>query len=153
MRVPSHEPYDFHFGKKQGLKEFSSSSSPKNDSQWEEKSKTVGTPEFIEQANRLSDNIVIKATQFQADLEAELKNFGNSIDVEKLQKVANGANSLAGIAHNPTVGFFTLTIFVLIVLSADNYIGFSRIATSVFGAGYTSIEESYREFHVKNNIK
>ena len=71
----------------------------------------------------------------------------------KLQKVANGANSLAGIAHNPTVGFFTLTIFVLIVLSADNYIGFSRIATSVFGAGYTSIEESYREFHVKNNIK
>ena len=71
----------------------------------------------------------------------------------KLQKVANGANSLAGIAHNPTVGFFTLAIFVLIVLSADNYIGFSRIATSVFGAGYTSIEESYREFHVKNNIK
>ena len=89
MRVPTHEPYEYHFGNKQGLKEFSSSSSPKNDSNWEEKSKTVGTPEFIEQANRLSDNIVIKATQFQADLEAELKSFGNSIDVEKLQKVAN----------------------------------------------------------------
>ena len=89
MRVPTHEPYEYHFGNKLGLKEFSSSSSPKNDTNWITKSKTVGTPEFIEQANRLSDNIVIKATQFQADLEAELKAFGNTVDVEKLQSLAN----------------------------------------------------------------
>lgn len=71
----------------------------------------------------------------------------------KLKKVANGTNSLVGIAHNPTVGLFTMIIFVLVVVSADNYMGFSRIATAVFGAGHTSIEESYREFHAKNNIQ
>eukprot|EP00944_MAST-04C_sp_MAST-4C-sp1_P015220 g15220.t1 len=72
---------------------------------------------------------------------------------ENKQKTAKGANSLAGIANNAMIGLFTISIFVLIIITNDNFAGLSHVSAMIFGAGHTSLSESYRYFHAKNGIE
>ena len=64
MRVPTHEPFPYHYDK---IISFAGTTGPSlND-------KIPGTSEFISQRNRNSSNPTIKIGQFQADLQAHLE--------------------------------------------------------------------------------
>jgi hypothetical protein len=94
MRVPTHEPYPFHFDKVVTFVGTDPSAL----------SNTPGTPEFIAQRNRTSDNPVVRIGQFQADLQYRLQKDGvgqiptavnklaggqSITDVQKIQQAAN----------------------------------------------------------------
>jgi hypothetical protein len=51
------------------------------------------------------------------------------------------------------IGLFTISIFVLIIVTNDNFAGLSYLSAMIFGAGHTSLSESYQNFHAKNGIK
>jgi hypothetical protein len=100
MRVPTHEPYPFHFDKVVTFVGTDPSVL----------SNTPGTPEFIAQRNRTSDNPVIRIGQFQADLQYRLQKDGvgqvptavnkfvgdtNSQPSGDIQKIQQAANSFA----------------------------------------------------------
>ena len=119
--------------------------------------------DFILQADQITNNAIAKELSLDGvhhhDIVYDVfcQTFGNQLlrlDKlnAKLSKIARGANSLAGIAHNPTIGMFTLFIFILIVLTADNYFGVLRLSSAIFGVGHTNIEESYKVFHANNGI-
>ena len=94
MRVPTHEPFEEHFGLQHGLTEFvSTGSHPWKGmlTNWVSLVSTVGTVEHLQQLNRTNNNIVAKLGQFKADLTEHINfnNLSKTIDVSKLTKVAN----------------------------------------------------------------
>jgi len=88
MRVPTHEPYEYHYGKTTGIDMYSGSGSTNENVN--AKSKVVNSAENIQQNNRVSSNENIKADQLKADLEEKIKslNLDKSIDIEKIQSAA-----------------------------------------------------------------
>jgi len=88
MRVPTHEPYEYHYGKTTGIDMYSGSGSTNENVN--AKSKVVNSAESIQQNNRVSSNENIKADQLKADLEEKIKslNLDKSIDIEKIQSAA-----------------------------------------------------------------
>ena len=88
MRVPTHEPYEYHYGKTTGIDMYSGSGSTNENVN--AKSKVVNSAESIQQNNRVSSNENIKADQLKADLEEKIKslNLEKSIDIEKIQSAA-----------------------------------------------------------------
>jgi hypothetical protein len=88
MRVPTHEPYEYHYGKTTGIDMYSGSGSTNENVN--AKSKVVNSAENIQQNNRASSNENIKADQLKADLEEKIKslNLDKSIDIEKIQSAA-----------------------------------------------------------------
>lgn len=95
MRVPTHEPYPFHFDKVVTFVGTDPNSKLSN---------VPGTPEFIAQRNRESDNPVVRMGQFQSDLQYKLQKDGlgqvataiNKVvasqpigDIQKIQQAAN----------------------------------------------------------------
>ena len=88
MRVPTHEPYEYHYGKTTGIDMYSGSGSTNENVN--AKSKVVNSAESIQQNNRSSSNENIKADQLKADLEEKIKslNLDKSIDIEKIQSAA-----------------------------------------------------------------
>ena len=88
MRVPTHEPYEYHYGKTTGIDIYSGSGSTNENVN--AKSKVVNSAESIQQNNRSSSNENIKADQLKADLEEKIKslNLDKSIDIEKIQSAA-----------------------------------------------------------------
>jgi hypothetical protein len=86
MRVPTHEPYPYHFDQ---VVSFVGLAPSLNDN-------IPGTPEFIAARNRKSDNDTIRFGQFQADLQYELEKQG-------LGKVQTAVNKAMGTAKD-TVG-------------------------------------------------
>jgi len=88
MRVPTHEPFEHHYGLTRGMNTFAGASA--NDDNVVAKSKNPDNVESIAQSNRVSSNEVIKADQLKADLEEKIKslNLEKSIDIEKIQSVA-----------------------------------------------------------------
>jgi hypothetical protein len=86
MRVPTHEPYPFHFDK---VVTFVGTDPSKF-------SDTPGTPEFIAQRNRNSDNPVVRIGQFQADLQYKLQKDGVGQVPTAVNKVAGATNQSTG---------------------------------------------------------
>ena len=86
MRVPTHEPYPFHFDK---VVTFVGTDPSKF-------SDTPGTPEFIAQRNRNSDNPVVRIGQFQADLQYKLQKDGVGQVPTAVNKVAGAINQSTG---------------------------------------------------------
>jgi len=86
MRVPTHEPYPYHFDKVVTFVCTDPDSPLAN---------VPGTAEFIAQRNRESDNPVIRIGQFQADLQCQLQKQG-------LGQVPTAVNKLAGGTNQPT---------------------------------------------------
>ena len=88
MRVPTHEPYEYHYGKTTGIDMYSGSGSTNENVN--AKSKVVNSAESIQQNNRASSNENIKADQLKADLEEKIQslNLDKSIDIEKIQSAA-----------------------------------------------------------------
>jgi hypothetical protein len=84
MRVPTHEPYPFHFDKVVTFVCTDPDSPLAN---------VPGTPEFIAQRNRESDNPVIRVGQFQADLQCQLQKKGFGQVPTAVNKVSGGTNS------------------------------------------------------------
>ena len=111
MRVPTHEPFPYHYDK---IVSFVGMGPSLND-------KIPGTAEFIAQRNRTSENPTIRIGQFQADLQAHLESIGlGTVDsatskiskkstsvgtIAKIQKAAddftNRYNALYNVANNP----------------------------------------------------
>ena len=94
MRVPTHEPFEEHFGLKHGLTEFVSTGSHPwkgKFSSWMSLASTVGTVEHLQQLNRTSNYATAKLGQFTSDLKEHINfnNLSKTIDVSKLTKVAN----------------------------------------------------------------
>ena len=86
MRVPTHEPYPYHFDQ---VVSFVGGASSLND-------KIPGTAEFIAARNRISDNDTIRFGQFQADLQYELEKQGLSVPTainKAISKVGGGSIS------------------------------------------------------------
>ena len=94
MRVPTHEPFEEHFGLQHGLTEFPSTGSHPwkgRLTNWMSLVSTVGTVEHLQQLNRTSNYAVAKLGQFTADLKENINfnNLSKTINVSKLTKVAN----------------------------------------------------------------
>ena len=87
MRVPTHEPYPFHFDKVVTFVCTDPDSPLAN---------VPGTPEFIAQRNRESDNPVVRVGQFQADLQCQLQKKGFGQVPTAVNKVAGGTNQPTG---------------------------------------------------------
>ena len=120
--------------------------------------------DFVLRADQITNNQVAAKLSIdgvhheQAVYDVLSQTFANQIlrigtQNEKNQKTAKGANSLAGIANNAMIGLFTISIFVLIIVTNDNFAGLSYLSAMIFGAGHTSLSESYQNFHAKNGIK
>jgi len=86
MRVPTHEPYPFHFDK---VVTFVGTDPSRL-------SDTPGTPEFIAQRNRNSDNPVVRIGQFQADLQYRLQKDGVGQVPTAVNKIAGATNQSTG---------------------------------------------------------
>jgi hypothetical protein len=84
MRVPTHEPYPYHFD--QIVQFVGSSGSSLNDN-------IPGTPEFIANRNRTSANPTIRVGQFQADLQRYIEKQGLTLPtaVNKVNDAVKGA--------------------------------------------------------------
>jgi hypothetical protein len=85
MRVPTHEPYPYHFDQ---VVSFVGGEPGPND-------KIPGTPQFIAARNRLSDKDPIRFGQLGADLQYQLEKQG-------LGQVQTAANKLSGAVKNTT---------------------------------------------------
>ena len=86
MRVPTHEPYPYHFDQ---IVNFVGGASSLND-------KIPGTPEFIAARNRTSDNDMIRFGQFQADLQYELEKQGLGKVQTAINKGVGGSKNIKG---------------------------------------------------------
>jgi len=83
MRIPTHEPYPFHYDK---IVSFAGSSPSMNDA-------IPGTPEFIAMRNRNSDNPTIRMGQFQADLQTHLEKAGVGQVATAVNKTVSSINN------------------------------------------------------------
>ena len=126
-------------------------------------SSVMNVVDFVLQADRITNNQVAAKLSIDGVHHKDMvydvlsQTFANQIlrirtQNEKKQKTSKGANSLAGIAANSTIGLFAISVFILIIVSNDNFAGLSRFSAMIFGAGHTSLSESYRNFHAKNGI-
>jgi hypothetical protein len=78
MRMPTHEPYPYHFDQ---IVQFVGLDPSLNDN-------IPGTPEFIANRNRTSSNPTIRVGQFQADLQRYMEKQGFTLPTA-VNKVAN----------------------------------------------------------------
>ena len=88
MRVPTHEPFPYHYDK---IVSFAGSGPSLND-------KIPGTAEFFAQRNRTSDNPTIRIGQFQADLQAHLESIGLGTVDSATSKISKKSTSVGTIA-------------------------------------------------------
>ena len=82
MRVPTHEPF---YGHRDQIISFAGGKPSAL-------SLVPGTPEFVSQLNRTSDNPMIRAAQLQADMKVHLEGLGlgqGTANIKKLQTAAN----------------------------------------------------------------
>jgi len=82
MRVPTHEPF---YGHRDQIISFAGSKPSAL-------SLVPGTPEFVSQLNRTSDNPMVRAAQLQADMKVHLEGLGlgqGTANIKKLQTAAN----------------------------------------------------------------
>ena len=86
MRVPTHEPFPYHFDK---IVNFVGGQPGLND-------KIPGTPEFIAARNRASSNDTIRFGQFQADLQYQLEKQGLGQVQTAANKVTSAVKSTVG---------------------------------------------------------
>lgn len=91
MRMPTHEPYPYHFDQ---IVQFVGLDPSLNDN-------IPGTPEFIANRNRTSSNPTIRVGQFQADLQRYMEKQGITLPtaVNKVANAVNGAiNQSTGVS-------------------------------------------------------
>ena len=86
MRVPTHEPFPYHFDK---IVSFVGGQPGAND-------RIPGTPEFIAARNRASSNDTIRFGQFQADLQYQLEKQGLGQVQTAANKVTSAVKSTVG---------------------------------------------------------
>jgi hypothetical protein len=86
MRVPTHEPYPYHFDQIVQFVGFCGSRLNDN---------IPGTPEFIAHRNRTSSSPTIRVGQFQADLQACMEKEGFALPTA-VNKVTNSTNKVIG---------------------------------------------------------
>lgn len=92
MRVPTHEPYPYHYDKVisfAGYEPDSNSSVP-------------GTAQFVAQRNRTSDNPTVRIGQFQADLQAYMEKRGYSLS-GAVNKLTGSIEAGTGNIASPTL--------------------------------------------------
>lgn len=92
MRVPTHEPYPYHYDKVisfAGYEPDANSSVP-------------GTAQFVAQRNRTSDNPTVRIGQFQADLQAHMEKQGYSL-TSSVNKISGSIEAGTGNISNPTL--------------------------------------------------
>jgi len=92
MRVPTHEPYPYHYDKVisfAGYEPDSNSSVP-------------GTAQFVAQRNRTSDNPTVRIGQFQADLQAYMEKQGYSLS-GAVNKLTGSIEAGTGNIASPTL--------------------------------------------------
>jgi hypothetical protein len=111
MRVPTHEPFPYHYDKVVSFVGFGPSL---ND-------KVPGTAEFLAQRNRSSDNATIRVGQYQADLQAHLDSLGLGTDtgvntwikkkstsnITKIQEAANEFTNAYNLKYGLPQNFLT----------------------------------------------
>jgi hypothetical protein len=85
MRVPTHEPYPYHFDQ---IVQFVGLDPSLNDN-------IPGTPEFIANRNRTSSNPTIRVGQFQADLQRYMEKQGLALPTA-VNKMTNAMNQSTG---------------------------------------------------------
>jgi hypothetical protein len=85
MRVPTHEPYPYHFDQ---IVQFVGLDPSLNDN-------IPGTPEFIANRNRTSSNPTIRVGQFQADLQRYMEKQGLTLPTA-VNKMTNSTAKVAG---------------------------------------------------------
>jgi hypothetical protein len=85
MRVPTHEPYPYHFDQ---IVQFVGLDPSLNDN-------IPGTPEFIANRNRTSSNPTIRVGQFQADLQRYMEKEGLTLPTA-VNKMTNATAKVAG---------------------------------------------------------
>jgi hypothetical protein len=93
MRVPTHEPYPYHFDQ---IVQFVGLDPSLNDN-------IPGTPEFIANRNRTSSNPTIRVGQFQADLQRHMEKQGLTLPTA-VNKVANAVKGTLTDAINQSTG-------------------------------------------------
>jgi hypothetical protein len=93
MRVPTHEPYPYHFDQ---IVQFVGLDPSLNDN-------IPGTPEFIANRNRTSANPTIRVGQFQADLQRYIEKQGLTLPTA-VNKVTNAVKGAVNDAINQSTG-------------------------------------------------
>ena len=93
MRVPTHEPYTYHFDQ---IVQFVGLDPSLNDN-------IPGTPEFIANRNRTSANPTIRVGQFQADLQRYIEKQGLTLPTA-VNKVTNAVKGAVNDAINQSTG-------------------------------------------------
>jgi hypothetical protein len=93
MRVPTHEPYPYHFDQ---IVQFVGLDPSLNDN-------IPGTPEFIANRNRTSSNPTIRVGQFQADLQRYMEKQGLTLPTA-VNKVTNAVKGAVNDAINQSTG-------------------------------------------------
>ena len=93
MRVPTHEPYPYHFDQ---IVQFVGLDPSLNDN-------IPGTPEFIANRNRTSSNPTIRVGQFQADLQRHMEKQGLTLPTA-VNKVTNAVKGTLTDAINQSTG-------------------------------------------------
>lgn len=92
MRVPTHEPYPYHYDK---VISFAGYEPDVNSS-------VPGTAQFVAQRNRVSDNPTVRIGQFQADLQAHMEKQGYSL-TSSVNKISGSIEAGTGNISNPTL--------------------------------------------------